>query len=73
MMQFIILPGADFAFHSLSDHGGMLFLLSQKTSNGRHPTGLVSHLFLFYFFNKNPEDLLLFNSVGYNLQQGYEA
>ncbi len=26
-----------------------------------------------FFFNKDPEDFLLFNSVGYSLQQGFEA
>ncbi len=30
-------------------------------------------LFLFFFFfNKDPEDFLSFNSMGYGLQQGYE-
>ncbi len=29
--------------------------------------------FVLMFFNKDPEDFLLFNSVGYSLQQGYEA
>ncbi len=32
----------------------------------------VMSLFI-YFLNKDPEDFLLFNSVGYSLQQGYEA
>ncbi len=27
----------------------------------------------FFFLNKDPKDFLLFNSVGYSLQQGYEA
>ncbi len=30
-------------------------------------------LLLLLFYNKDPEEILLFNSVGYSLQQGYEA
>ncbi len=30
-------------------------------------------IFLFYLFIFDPEDFLLFNNVGYSLQQGYEA
>ncbi len=34
---------------------------------------MIYSLLLFFFLNKDPEDFLLFNSVGYSLQQGYEA
>ncbi len=36
--------------------------------NGKYDT-----TFFFFFFNNGPEIFLLFNSVGYSLEQGYEA
>ncbi len=38
-----------------------------------YPIADIALWCLFFFFNKDPEDILLFNSVGYSLQQGYEA
>ncbi len=35
--------------------------------------GVNHYYYYFFFFKKDPEDFILFNSVGYSLQQGYEA